>query len=519
MDNIDSVVNDGSPSTSKGIKRKQDDCDDGQFQSVQESNDSHQSSAEVKRQKKQPKTLTIGDISTLYPAHFKLQSLTKDKKRRFQQRQETIKAIHRLIFTSSNAADRSEKLNKISEEKAVREATAQVPADVTSKMKPSSRGIKKQNIKPRSPRTFLELAINHCKEWTTKSAVDAITFEHSFHLLNQVAQQFNALEMPEIASDLMQHLQSTLKQLSNSSPAAVQEQLTVDKLMRYRMGIVRIHQNRFCCKRDTRQRMDARDANVCKLIKKYLKYRHCISQEIESELVSFLKEEAFYECRRCAQQSDNKLMQKIFKFWLTKSKDKKTKSIPASFLLDATRFVLEITSQLGGDQDPNQKKIYHLDGQLNTLIHAIVRRDSGFILDHPETAVEIVQLLIEFKIFDWDLTNKKNQTVICLFDEQFKSPIDCGKMRENNNPFYNLILKEKKRLTHSVQSLTCLAARNVVMKSGVRSRSVKMIAEHHWRKSLAEIDITKGMELHPMPLDLFIDCHRKPAVCGIIRPT
>ena len=183
--------------------------------------------------------------------------------------------------------------------------------------------------------------------------------------------------------------------------------------------------------------------------------------------------------------------------------------------------MLQITSRLGSDKDPNQKKIYHLDGQLNTLIHAIVRRDSGFILDHPETAIEIVQLLIQFKIFDWDLTNKKNQTVICLFDKQYRSEIDCGKMRKNNNPFYNLILKEKKRLTHSVQPLTCLAARNVVMKSGLRLPSVKMIAvaDHHWRKSLAEIDIKKGMGLQPMPMDLFIECHRKPAVCGLIRPT
>ena len=323
LENLDSVVNeDAEPySTSKGTKRKQDDFydTDDQHQSVQESNDSNQSSAAVKRQKMEPKTLAIADISTLYPAHFKLQSLTKDKnKRRVQQRQETIKAIHRLIFSSSNAADRSEKLNKISEEKAAIEAIAQVPAEVTSKVKLSSLGKRKQKIKPPSPRTFLELVVVHCKKWTTKSAVDAITFEHSFQLLNQVAQQFNALEMPEIASDLMQHLQSVLKQLSNSSPAAVQKQLTVDKLIRYRMGIVRIQQNRFCCKQDTKQRMDARDANVCKLIKKYLKYRHCISPEIESELVSFLKEEAFYECQHFANQSDNKLMHKIFKFWLAK---------------------------------------------------------------------------------------------------------------------------------------------------------------------------------------------------------
>ena len=437
MDN--NIIDSAQPSTSKGIKRKQvtDYCgavDDQQSSSMEESNNSHQDSA-AKRQKMEPEMLTISDISTQYPAHFKFQPVTKRKKK-VQERQETIKAIHRLIFTSTKANDRSKQLNEISENQAAKEATAQVShtssAVNKSKTKKSSFGFMRSSVPAPS---FLKLAPEHCMKWTTKSAFDAKTFEQSFQLLKQVAELFNALEMPEIASDLMQHLQSTLKKLCNSSSS---EQFTVDRKIKYKMGIIKI-QNRFCSKRDIKRR-DVRNANVCKLIKKYLKYKNnnCISPEIESELISCIKEEAFYECDKCANLCNNKLIHDIFKFWLAKSKVKESDPLPTSFLVHAIRFVLEIT-QPGSisehHQDPNHRnRVYHLDGKLNTLIHTIVDRNSNFIIDHPETAVEIAQLLTQFKIFDWDLTNKKNETVMCIFEKQFDNK-SCETIKRKKNVY------------------------------------------------------------------------------------
>ena len=495
-------IDDVEPSTSKGIKRKQVDCYEtdvvDQHQSMEEP---YLSNISVKRQKMEPEVLSISHITTQYSAFNPFKKLTK-KEKRFQQYQEAVREIHRLIFTSTNADDLSKQLNKISENK----TNAQVSH--SSKLSQKSSSSRKNAIKPPPQPTFLKLAASHCMDWTTKSVVDGITFDQSFKLLIQVAQQFYALEMPEIASDLIECLQSTLKNLRKCNPVAFLEQFPAEKLIRYRMDIIRI-EDRFCHSNRETERKAERDANICKLIKKYFKYKNCISPEIESEMISFLKEEALHD-------SDNQLIHRIFKYWLVKSKDEKTNNrLPTSFLIDAIRFVLEITKPVTGrnGQTLNQKNVFHLDGQLNTLIHAIARRQSGFIINHPETAIEIVQLLIQFKIFDWDFTNTENKTVICIVEEYKQS--DCDEMRRNRNPFYEMVLKEKKRLTHSVQPLACLAARQVSLKSGLkcRLRSIEAVANRVWRKSMSDFDVIKGLTLKPMSMDLFIECHRKPAVC------
>lgn len=164
-----------------------------------------------------------------------------------------------MIFTSTNADDRSTKLNKITED----EAIAQVPKSTKPLQKPSS---KKNAIKPQPQPIFLQLAVIHCKKWTTKLVVDATTFDQSFQLLKQVAQQLYVLEMPEMASDLIEGLQSTLKKLRKRNPIAFLEQFPADKLIRYRMDIIRF-ENKFCYTKQGIERKAEHDANVCKLIK------------------------------------------------------------------------------------------------------------------------------------------------------------------------------------------------------------------------------------------------------------